>query len=268
MIGHNGAGKSTFLDALTFVLFGKPFRKVNKGNVVNSINQKNCVVEIEFTVTNKRYKIIRGAKPNVFEIYLGDTLINQDAAAKDYQEHLEKFILKMNYKSFTQIVILGSASFTPFMQLSSNDRRAVIEELLDIQIFSAMSNVVKTRLQVNREGIEKNKVLLTSKEENKTYIEQTLASMKVNNETKLSELREKEQELKDTLLSEKKIISDLEKKRDKLIDDGDDDEGSQRTPQPPMEDLDHDDGAVDELAAAATSPRPILKKVHTHATLL
>jgi len=205
---------------LTFVLFGKPFRKVNKGNVVNSINQKNCVVEIEFTVTNKRYKIIRGAKPNVFEIYLGDTLINQDAAAKDYQEHLEKFILKMNYKSFTQIVILGSASFTPFMQLSSNDRRAVIEELLDIQIFSAMSNVVKTRLQVNREGIEKNKVLLTSKEENKTYIEQTLASMKVNNETKLSELREKEQKLKDTLLAERKIISDLEKKRDKLIDEG------------------------------------------------
>ena len=90
MMGHNGSGKSTFLDALTFALFGKPFRKVNKGNVVNSINQKNCVVEIEFTANNKRYKVIRGAKPNVFEIYCGDTMVNQDAAAKDYQEHLEK----------------------------------------------------------------------------------------------------------------------------------------------------------------------------------
>ena len=128
IMGHNGSGKSTFLDALTFVLFGKPFRKVNKGNVVNSINQKNCEVEIEFTISNKKYKVIRGVKPNVFEIYCEGVKVNQDAAVKDYQEHLEKFILKMNYKSFTQIVILGSASFTPFMQLSSNDRRAVRSE--------------------------------------------------------------------------------------------------------------------------------------------
>ena len=96
MMGHNGAGKSTFLDALTFVLFGKPFRKVNKGNVVNSINNKNCEVEIEFTISNKRYKVIRGAKPNIFEIYCEGIRINQDAATKDYQEHLEKYILKMN----------------------------------------------------------------------------------------------------------------------------------------------------------------------------
>jgi DNA repair exonuclease SbcCD ATPase subunit len=130
-MGHNGAGKSTLLDALCFVLFGKPFRKVNKGNVVNSINNKNCVVEIEFTINNKLYKVIRGAKPNVFQIYCEDKMINQDAAAKDYQEHLEKNILRMNYKSFTQVVILGSASFVPFMQLSANDRRSVIEDLLD-----------------------------------------------------------------------------------------------------------------------------------------
>ena len=141
----------------------------SKGNVVNSINNKNCVVEIEFTSNNKRYKVIRGAKPNVFEIYLEGNMVNQDASVKDYQDHLEKFILKMNYKSFTQIVILGSASFTPFMQLSPNDRRAVIEELLDIQIFSAMSTVTKNRLQLNREGLEKNRIQLTSKEENKTY---------------------------------------------------------------------------------------------------
>ena len=124
-MGHNGSGKSTFLDALTFSLFGKPFRKVNKGNVVNSINLKNCEVQIEFTISNKRYKIIRGVKPNVFEIYCEGNMVNQDAAAKDYQEYLEKHILRMNYKSFTQVVILGSASFVPFMQLSQIGRAHV-----------------------------------------------------------------------------------------------------------------------------------------------
>ena len=220
IIGHNGAGKSTFLDALTFSLFGKPFRKVNKGNVVNSINQKNCEVQIEFSISGKKYKVVRGAKPNIFEIYCNGTMVNQDAAAKDYQEHLEKNILRMNYKSFTQVVILGSASFIPFMQLSPNDRRSVIEDLLDIQIFSAMSNVVKNRLQINREGLEKNRITLTSKNENKTYIEQTLESLKSNNETKLSLLQEKEQELKDSLISEKATISELEKQRDELLDQG------------------------------------------------
>ena len=218
IMGHNGAGKSTFLDAIVFVLFGKPFRKVNKGNVVNSINGKNCEVEIEFTISNKRYKIIRGAKPNIFEIYCEGKMLNQDAAAKDYQDYLEKHILKMNYKSFTQVVILGSASFVPFMQLSPGDRRTVIEDLLDIQIFSAMSTVVKNRLQLNREGLEKNRILLTSKEEAKTYIESTLASLKVNNESKVLQLRQKEQELKDSLVSQQTIISDFESKRDALIE--------------------------------------------------
>ena len=218
IMGHNGSGKSTFLDALTFSLFGKPFRKVNKGNVVNSINLKNCEVHIEFTISNKRYKVIRGVKPNIFEIYCDGIMVNQDAAVKDYQDYLEKHILKMNYKSFTQIVILGSASFTPFMQLSPNDRRTIIEDLLDIQIFSAMSTVVKNRLQMNREGLEKNRIVLTSKEENKTYIEQTLASLKANNEEKLVELKFKKEEIETLLSSEKINVWSLEKRLDKALE--------------------------------------------------
>jgi DNA repair exonuclease SbcCD ATPase subunit len=146
IVGQNGAGKSTILDAFTFVLFGKPFRKINKPNLLNSINQSNGVVEVEFTIGKREYKVIRGLKPNVFEIFCDKVLLNQDAKSKDYQEHLEKFILKLNYKSFTQVVILGSASFVPFMQLSAADRRTIIEDLLDIGIFSSMNAVVKTQL--------------------------------------------------------------------------------------------------------------------------
>lgn len=146
IIGQNGAGKSTILDALTFGLFGKPFRKINKPQLLNSINNANAIVEVEFTIGKKRYKIVRGMKPNVFEIYCDDVLVNQDAKVKDYQEHLEKFIIKLNYKSFTQVVVLGSASFVPFMQLSAADRRTIIEELLDIGIFSSMNTILKNRL--------------------------------------------------------------------------------------------------------------------------
>lgn len=146
VIGQNGAGKSTILDAMTFGLFGKPFRKINKPQLLNSINNGNCVVEIEFKIGKKNYRVVRGIKPNVFEIYCDNVLVNQDAKSKDYQEHLEKNILKLNFKSFTQVVILGSASFVPFMQLTPADRRAIIEDLLDIQIFSSMNNVVKNKL--------------------------------------------------------------------------------------------------------------------------
>ena len=162
VIGTNGSGKSTMLDALCFALFGKPFRNVNKPNLVNSINNRDCIVEIEFDIGNKQYKIVRGIKPNIFEIYQDSVLLNQDAAVRDYQDYLEKFILKLNYKSFTQIVILGSASFTPFMQLSAADRRAIIEDLLDIQIFSTMNSLVKERLSINKDitVAQKNEIIV------------------------------------------------------------------------------------------------------------
>ena len=153
IVGENGSGKSTLLDALCFVLFNKPFRKISKPQIVNSINGKDCVVEIEFDTNNKSYKVIRGAKPNIFEIYQNKELVNQDAAAKDYQDFLEKFILKLNYKSFTQIVMLGSASFTPFMQLSPNDRRAIIEDLLDIRVFSTMNGLLKNKMLENKDNV-------------------------------------------------------------------------------------------------------------------
>lgn len=158
IIGENGAGKSTFLDAITFGLFGKPFRNINKPQLVNSINDRECVVEIEFNIATKKYKVIRGIKPNQFEIYCDGALLNQDAKAKDYQDQLEKLILKMNYKSFTQIVILGSTNFTPFMQLSAGDRRAVIEDLLDIQIFSAMNAIVKNKIHTLKEEASQLKI--------------------------------------------------------------------------------------------------------------
>lgn len=191
IIGENGAGKSTILDALTFVLFGKPFRKINKPNLVNAINEKNCVVEIEFETNNKQYKIIRGIKPNLFEIWCDGVFLNKDSASKDYQEYLEKFILKMGYKSFCQIVILGSASFVPFMQLTSADRRIIIEDLLDIQVFSVMNNIAKQKLMQNRESIEQNRIALTGKEEKRKYIEKSIQTLKQNNEDRKNELKKR-----------------------------------------------------------------------------
>jgi len=161
IIGGNGAGKSTVLDALTFSLFNKPFRKITKGQLVNTVNEKGCLVEIEFDVGTRVYKIVRGIKPNTFEIWVDGVMLNQNAAAADQQKYLENNILKLNYKSFTQIVVLGSSSFVPFMQLSNTHRREVIEDLLDIKIFSAMNGVVKDKIRKSRESI---KVLELKKE--------------------------------------------------------------------------------------------------------
>lgn len=151
--GENGAGKSTILDALVFGLFNKPFRKINKALLCNSINEKGCVVEIEFAIGTAEYKVRRGMKPAFFEIYKNGKMVDQPGNARDYQLILENTILKLNYKSFTQIVILGNASFTPFMQLSTRDRREVIEDLLDIQIFSTMNMLLKERVSENKRNI-------------------------------------------------------------------------------------------------------------------
>jgi len=185
IVGSNGSGKSTMLDALTFVLFGKPFRSINKGQLVNTINGKDSVVEIEFDTGNKSYKIVRGIKPNIFEIYCNGHLVNQDAAVKDYQEHLEKFILKLNYKSFTQIVVLGSASFTPFMQLSASDRRSIIEDLLDIQIFSRMNGVLKDKFLLLKEKHSQSKYAVDLKSEKIQYQIQFIDSLNKNNATQI-----------------------------------------------------------------------------------
>ena len=152
IIGSNGAGKSTLLDALCFTLFNKPFRKISKSQLVNSINERETVAEVEFSIGSTEYKVIRGIKPNIFEIHRNGKLLDQDAATKDTQKYLEQSVLKFNFKSFTQVVILGSSTFVPFMQLSAVHRREVIEDLLDIQVFSKMNLLLKDRIREANAG--------------------------------------------------------------------------------------------------------------------
>ena len=154
IIGENGSGKSTILDALCFGLFGKPFRNINKAQLVNSVNNSSAIVEVEFSIGPKSIKVIRGIKPNVFEIYINGKMHNQHANARDYQKYLEQQILKLNFRSFTQVVILGSSRFIPFMQLKSNHRREVVEEILDIQIFSLMNMILKQKLKTITEDLK------------------------------------------------------------------------------------------------------------------
>jgi DNA repair exonuclease SbcCD ATPase subunit len=188
IVGSNGAGKSTLLDVLCFVLFNKPFRKINKTQLLNSINGKDCVGEIEFSIGKKKYKVIRGIKPAVFEIYIDDILLNQDAKTGDYQDYLEKVILKMNFKSFTQVVILGSASFVPFMQLSAGDRRSIIEDLLDIQIFSSMNVVVKSKLALIKDEYAKNKSAMDLVSERIKMLKNSIEQSKQRNDDDIQKL--------------------------------------------------------------------------------
>jgi len=165
IIGTNGAGKSTMLDALTFVLFNKPFRKINKSQLVNATNEKDCMVELDFTIGSTDWFIRRGIKPNVFEIHRNGQMMNQSSAANDQQKWLEQNVVKMNYKSFTQIVILGSSTFVPFMQLSGSNRREVIEDLLDIKIFSAMNAIIRDKIRDKKDTVRTLELKKTSLKE-------------------------------------------------------------------------------------------------------
>ena len=188
IVGANGSGKSTMLDALCFGLFNKAFRKITKGQLVNSTNEKECLVEIDFCIGTKEYKIKRGIKPNIFEILIDGVLQNQAASSTDQQKQLEDSILKINYKSFTQIVILGSASFVPFMQLSTAHRREVVEDLLDIKIFSAMNAVIKDKIKNTNDKIKELSLKQSMTEEKvemqKEFIESIEKSGKENIEKK------------------------------------------------------------------------------------
>jgi len=191
IVGENGSGKSTILDALTFSLFGKAFRNINKAQIINSINDRNCLIETEFSIGEKNYLVRRGIKPSLFEIEVDGKMINQDSKARDYQEHLEKNILKLNYKSFTQIVILGSTSFVPFMQLKSNDRRIIIEDLLGIQIFSTMNLLLKGKIS-NLKNEQNQNELDSAKTENALELqEEYISKMKKSNKQFITDNQKK-----------------------------------------------------------------------------
>lgn len=209
IIGKNGEGKSTILDALCFALFGKPFRDIKKNQLINSINQKQCHVEVEFSIGSVDYHIKRGIKPNIFEIYANNQLMNQDAAAKDYQKVLEQQILKLNYKTFTQVVILGSASFVPFMQLPSSQRREVIEDILDIKIFSTMNQLLKDRISNTKEElrtIESNIEIAKSNVASQKRIIETLEGSKKD---ALDAIKKKISDHQESIVNCSRISSDL-----------------------------------------------------------
>ena len=198
IIGDNGSGKSTVLDALTFGLFGKPFRRIKKDQLVNSVNARDCVVEVYFDIGKRKYLVIRGIKPTRFEIYMDGKLINQDASSRDYQKLLENNILKLNHRSFTQVVILGSSSFIPFMQLTAAARREVVEEILDIKVFSLMNYILKQRIKNNKESSR-----------DITYENDMLEHKVTLQENKISEAKDKS----------KTSLNVLEKKMKKNADD-------------------------------------------------
>lgn len=205
IIGNNGAGKSTLLDALSFVLFGRAFRNINKPQLVNSITKKNMLVEVEFSIQHRFYTIRRGIKPNIFEVIVDGVLIDQDSKSGDYQTHLEKNILKMNYKSFKQIVVLGSSNYVPFMQLTAKDRREVIEDLLDIQVFTKMNNLLSEKVKKNRELLVRVNYEIDMVNQKIAMHNKHVDSIKVNN---------------DLVLAQKQaMITDLERQIEELNED-------------------------------------------------
>jgi len=191
IVGANGAGKSTILDALTFSLFGKPFRKINKGMLVNSINEKDTVTEIEFNIGKLEYKVIRGIKPNKFEIYCNGQIFNQESTVVEQQKNLEKNILKLNYKSFTQIVVLGSSTFVPFMRLPTTQRREIIEDILDIQVFSTMNLLLRDKTRENNEEIKEIDYQFHLLEEKIELQKQHMLSLEKRNKEEVDKKKEK-----------------------------------------------------------------------------
>jgi len=212
IVGENGAGKSTMLDALTFALYGKPFRKINKNQLTNSVNGKGLEVEAFFSISGNNYVIKRGIKPGKFEVWKNDELLNQDAAARDYQTYLEEQILKLNYKSFGQVVVLGSSTFIPFMQLKAGERRDIIEDLLDIQIFTTMNTLLKDKVSENKAEITDIKYQIDLVENKIDSAKSHNASIRKIKETEVGKLKDKlkeqvvfveeQQALMDTLLDE------------------------------------------------------------------
>jgi len=217
--GMNGHGKSfALLDSITFGLFGKPFRKINIPQLINSINEKDCYVEVYFSIGDDEYCVHRGIKPKIFEIYKNEELIDQNAKAKDYQRMLEENILKMNYKSFTQVVILGSSSFVPFMQLTAADRRDVIEDVLDIQVFSNMNTVLKSRASLKKDEIKELDNDLTLNKDRISVVENHVEKLIQANETKIKSL-EDELSVTDGLIEkEEQKLSGLLKEQEKLLE--------------------------------------------------
>lgn len=216
--GTNGSGKSTLLDAITFGLYGKPFRKINKPQLINTINTKDMVVEIEFSVSGSEYRIRRGIKPAIFEIYRNGELVNQDAAVRDYQAYLEQNILGLNYKSFNQIVVLGSATYVPFMELPAHQRREIIEDLLDIQVFSTMNLLLKDKVSSNRESITENNYQIDLVKSKIESAEEHNESIRKIRESEVTKIREKMQEHIDKVENEKVLIEGIETNIQSLIE--------------------------------------------------
>ena len=219
IIGANGAGKSSILDALTFSLFGKAFRKINKPQLVNSTNDKDCLTEIEFTISNTEWKVRRGIKPAIFEIYRDGNLLDQESSSRDQQTWLEQNVLKMNYKSFTQIVILGSASFVPFMQLTSQNRREVIEDLLDIGVFSNMNAIVKDKLKDQKDQVKQLNLKKQTIEEKEEMQRNFIAEMERLSSDNITTNKNKIIELQNEAEGYVSDNTDIQKRVDTLVED-------------------------------------------------
>lgn len=216
IVGENGAGKSSILDALSFSLFGKPFRKINKPQLMNTITRKQLVAEVEFSIGTNEYKIIRGMKPNIFEVYKDGILLNQSADMKDYQTILEKQILKVNHKSFSQVVVLGSATFQPFMQLNAYQRREIIEDLLDLQIFTTMNTLLKNKILINTETLQKTTVEKNLIEEKISLIKEHMKEIQSNTDKMIEEKKTRIEDTNNTIHHLNIEYNTLEEKRKEL----------------------------------------------------